>query len=241
VGTSIGDIIGGMYAAYGALAALFARKMTGIGQKVDIALLDCQVAILENAVARYSSTGQVPGPLGLRHPLITPFEAFKTRDSYIIIACGNTHWFNRLCEIIGCPELISDPRFDNNAHRTDNVAELSRLLGEKLSQKTTDEWFAILEPAGIPCGPINSVDKLFTNPQLAARNMLVEVEQNGIGRVKVAGNPIKLSTVPAEDELPGAPAPQIGQHTAEVLINELGFTKAQAEEYIAQQSRVPQD
>ncbi len=232
VGTSIGDILAGIYAAYGTLAALFARTATGLGQKVDIAMLDCQVSILENAVARYSSTGQVPGPLGLRHPIISPFEAFKSKDSYVIVACGNNNLFAQLCEVLGTPEWVSDPRFDSNPHRNVNISELAPLIQSKMMEKTTSEWMEIFTNAGLPCGPINTIDKLFDDPQLQARNMLVEVEQGRIGKVKVAGNPIKLSSVPPEDELPKIPAPQIGEHTKDILINLLGYTDDQAEKYI---------
>ena len=236
VGMSIGDIIPGMFAAFGTVNALFAREKTGLGQKVDIAMLDCQVAILENAVAKYSATGVVAGPLGSRHPLITPFQAFKTSDSHIIIACGNNNLFNRLCGIIGLEELIDDPRFATNALRTDNVEQLEELIQGKILEKTTAEWLEILLKADLPSAPINTIDKLFLDPQLAARNMLVEVEQTGIGKVKVAGNPIKLSSVPPEDELPDLPAPQIGEHTKEILVEMLGYSEADAERYIKENS-----
>jgi CoA:oxalate CoA-transferase len=232
VGISIGDIVPGMFAAYGTLSALYERTVTGIGQKVDIAMLDCQVAILENAVAKYSATGVVAGPLGSRHPLISPFQAFKTSDSHIIIACGNNNLFNRLCEVIGIPDLATDPRFASNALRTDNIQILSELIQARIIEKTTSEWMDILLKADLPCGPINTIDKLFVDPQLKARNMLVEVEQGSIGKVKVAGNPIKLSTVASEDELPKIPAPQIGEHTKDILVNMLGYTEDQAEKYI---------
>ncbi|MDP2965190.1 MAG: CaiB/BaiF CoA-transferase family protein [Pelolinea sp.] len=232
VGISIGDIVPGMFAAYGTLAALYERRVTGIGQKVDIAMLDCQVAILENAVAKYSATGIVPGPMGLKHPLISPFEAFKTKDSYVIVACGNNNLFNHLCEVIGSPDLVNDPRFDNNAHRNANIHELSDLIQAKIYDKTTAEWMDILVNEGIPCGPINTIDKLFVDPQLKARNMLVEVEQGNIGKIKVAGNPVKLSTVSPEDELPKGSAPEIGEHTKDILVNLLGYTEEQAEKYI---------
>ena len=232
VGMSIGDIIPGMFAAFGTVNALFDRQKTGLGQKVDVAMLDCQVAILENAVAKYSATGVVAGPLGSRHPLITPFQAFKTRDSHIIIACGNNNLFNRLCGIIGLPELTEDPRFATNALRTENVEQLEKLIQGKVIEKTTAEWLEILLKADLPSAPINTIDKLFLDPQLAARNMLVEVEQTGIGKVKVAGNPIKLSTVPPEDELPKIPAPQIGEHTKEILVEMLGYSEADAERYL---------
>jgi CoA:oxalate CoA-transferase len=234
VGTSIGDVMGGTYAALGTLGALYERAVTGVGQKVDISLLDCQVAILENAVARYSSTGHIPGPLGMRHALITPFEGYKTKDRLLIIAAGNDNLFTRLCRVIGLPDLCSDERFLTNASRTDHVDELRVLLEARLAEKTADEWMEILVSEDIPCGPINTVDKLFENPQLAARNMLVEVDQPGIGRVSVAGNPIKYSRVSPEDELPREPAPSVGQHTREVLINMLGYSEEAADDYLNQ-------
>jgi CoA:oxalate CoA-transferase len=232
VGMSIGDIIPGMFAAFGAMSALFERVATGLGQKVDISMLDCQVAILENAIAKYSATGVVAGPLGSRHPLISPFQAFKTKDSHIIIACGNNNLFNRLCGVIGIPELADDPRFATNALRTDNIQALADLIQVKILEKTTAEWLEILLKADLPSGPINTIDKLFLDPQLAARNMLVEVEQGSIGKVKVAGNPIKLSTVPPEDELPHLPAPLMGEHTKEILVGMLGYSEADAERYV---------
>lgn len=232
VGTSIGDIVAGMYGAYGVLAALFERKDTGLGQKVDIAMLDCQVAILENAVAKYSATGIVPGPLGLKHASIAPFEAFKTKDRYLIVACGNNNLFTQLCKVIGSPELAHDVRFDTNAHRCRNVKELSVLIQKRMAEKSMTEWINILVKAGIPCGPINTVDKLFEDPQLQARNMLIEVEQPKIGKIKVAGNPVKLSTVSPEDELPKDPAPAIGEHTKNILVNLLDYTEQEAEKYI---------
>ena len=232
VGTSVGDIVAGLYGAFGALAALYERKETGLGQKVDIAMFDCQVAILENAIAKFSATKIAPGPLGMRHPAITPFEAFKTKTDPIIIACGNDNLFKRLCKEIGKPELNEDPRFITNAERTSHVEELSAMIQKIIQEKSTDEWMEILVNAGIPCGPINTIDKLFSDPQLLARNMLVEVDQPNIGKIKVAGNPVKLSTVPAENELPKDPAPAIGEHTTSILIDLLGYSKEKAEEYL---------
>lgn len=232
VGSSIGDIIAGMFGAYGAVNALYARNITGKGQMVDVAMLDSQVAILENAVAKYGATGIVPQPMGLKHPSITPFEAYKTKDSYVIAACGNNNLFERLCTVVGRPELVTDLRFDNNPHRNVNIHALTDLIQEKMYAHTTAEWMDIFVKAGIPCGPINSIDKLFEDPQVAARNMLVEVEQPHIGKVKVAGNPVKMSDIPPEDEIPEGPAPQLGDHTKDVMINMLGYTEQEADDYI---------
>jgi CoA:oxalate CoA-transferase len=232
VGTSIGDIVAGMYGAFGAVSALYQRRDTGLGQKVDIAMLDCQAAILENAVSKYSATGVVPAPLGLRHAAIAPFEAYKTADSNIVIACGNDNLFTRMCAAIGSPELSQDLRFDTNANRMGNVQALAALIQKKISQRTTKEWMDLLVQEGIPCGPINTIDKLFEDPQIKARNMLVEVEQPNIGKIKVAGNPVKLSSVRPEDELPKSPAPAIGEHTHEILVELLGYSGEEADRYI---------
>jgi CoA:oxalate CoA-transferase len=168
----------------------------------------------------------------MRHALITPFEGFKTKDRLLIIAAGNDNLYTRLCRVIGLPELCSDERFLTNASRTDHVDELRELLEARLADKTADEWMEILQAEDIPCGPINTIDKLFENPQLAARNMLVEVDQPGIGKVSVAGNPIKYSTVPAEEEIPHDPAPSVGQHTREILVDLLGYTEDAVDAYI---------
>jgi CoA:oxalate CoA-transferase len=232
VGSSIGDIAAGMFASFGAVCALYERMITNVGQKVDVAMFDCQIAILENAVARYSATGVVPGPLGLKHPSITPFEAYETKDGYIVVACGNNNLFAKFCEVINKPELVTDPRFDTNANRNKNMDQLTKEIQEKMYEHTTDEWMDILIKAGIPADPINSIDKLFKDPQVKARNMLVEVEQPCIGKIKVAGNPVKLSTVPPEDEIPKDPAPQLGDYTYRVMTEMLGYTHEEAMSYI---------
>jgi CoA:oxalate CoA-transferase len=232
VGTSIGDIVAGMFAAYGTLAALFARTVTGQGQMVDVAMLDSQIAILENAVAKTSTLGVAPGPLGLKRPSITPFEAYRTKDSWIIVAAGNDKLFAALCRVVGQEELIEDPRFVTNAQRNTNMHLLSDIMQQHFSKKTTAEWLEILNEAHIPAGPINTIDKLFDDPHVAERNMLVEVEQPGIGKIKVAGNPIKLSHVPPEKEIPEEHAPRLGEHTREVLIQYAGYTPDEAEDYI---------
>ena len=231
VGTSIGDITAGMFGAFGAVSALYQRTLSGKGQKVDVAMLDGQVAILENAIAKYSATGVVPEPLGLRHPSITPFAAFRTKDSKVIVACGNDRLFKAFCEAIGAEELLDDERFASNALRNNYVDALSLLIEEKTTRRVTSEWMELLVGKGVPCGPINTIDKLFEDPQVLARNMLVEIEQPKIGKIKVAGNPVKMSLVDAADELPGDPAPGIGEHTVDVLTKLLGYGEQEAIEY----------
>lgn len=193
VGTSVGDITAGMFTAIGINAALYHRTRTGEGMKIDVSMLDCQVAILENALARYFATGQVPGPMGTRHPSITPFEAFASADGYIVVAAGNDGLFSRLCQAVGRYDLPTDPRFDTNPHRTANVDALKVEMEKALTQRPTAEWLGVLEAAGIPCGPINTLDKVVADPQVAARTMVVSAEGASGTRLRMAGNPVKMS------------------------------------------------
>jgi CoA:oxalate CoA-transferase len=194
VGTSIGDIAAGLFAVTGIQAALLERGRSGAGIRVDVAMLDAQVAILENAIARYVATGEVPGPLGSRHPSITPFEAFATRDGHAVVAAGNDALFAVLCRTVGRPELADDTRFATNELRTRNGVALKGLLEEALAARDTGEWLSLLEAAGVPCGPVNAVDRVLADPQVAARRMVVVADDPVAGPVKMAGNPVKLST-----------------------------------------------
>jgi len=204
VGSSMGDITAGLFTAIGIQAALLAREQSGEGMQVDVAMLDAQIATLENAVARYQATGEVPGPLGSRHPSITPFEAFATRDGYLVIAAGNDELFARLCDVLGCSELPADPRFEDNPSRTQHADGLRPLLEAALSGATTAEWLERLERAGVPCGPVNDLEAVLRDPQVASRNMLVRVEGQD-GDVTVVGNPIKLSAFADPDTRESAP------------------------------------
>jgi CoA:oxalate CoA-transferase len=207
VGTSLGDIAAGLFTAIGVEAALLERERSGCGMHVDVAMLDSQVAILENAIARYAATGAAPGPLGSRHPSITPFEAFATREGYVIVAAGNDALFGALCRALGCAELADDPRFASNDLRTRNHAELKAALEAALAARPAAEWLAVLEKAGIPCAPIQDVEQVLNDPQVAARNMVVSVEGDGGTALRVAGNPIKLSAF--EDPRRRGPVPEL--------------------------------
>jgi len=215
VGTSMGDITAGLFGAIGIQAALVERTRTGQGRHVDVAMLDCQVATLENAIARHQATGQVPGPLGSRHPSIAPFEALATADGWIIVAAGNDGLFARLAGSLGRPGLAQDPRFVSNEERCRNVEELKRELEVALAARPSDEWLAQLEEAGIPCGPIQDVAQVVAHPQVAARNMVVSVEDPAAGALRLAGNPVKLSGVGDPDTR--APAPELDEHRARIL------------------------
>lgn len=218
VGTSISDITAALFTTIGILSALHHRNQTGKGQFIDVAMLDSLVAVLENAIVRYFVTGDNPQPLGSRHPAITPFESFKSADGHIIIAIGNDVLWSKFCESVDRKDLITDPRFSTNAQRTDNHGELQPILLEIMCQRTTDKWIEALENIGVPCGPINTIDKVVNHPQIEAREMIAKVVHEITGTVQVPGVPIKMSDTPGKIE---TPAPSLGQHTDEVMQNEL--------------------
>lgn len=193
VGSSIGDIAAGMFTAAGVNAALYHREMTGECMKLDVAMLDCQIAILENAIARYVATGTPPGPIGTRHPSIAPFSAFETGDGHIVIAAGNDSLFERLCDALGCAELVNDPSFTTNDLRNENEDRLSDTLEGRLKTNSSEHWLGVLDAAGVPSGPINNVEQALHDPQVLARNMVVSVDDPVAGKLQMAGNPIKMS------------------------------------------------
>ena len=193
VGTSIGDLTAGLFAAIGICSALYERDRTGETAKIDVAMLDSQVAILENAIARYTATGEVPGPLGARHPSITPFGAYAAADGHLVIAAGNDVLFRRLCAVLGRPAIADDPRFASNASRTEHHAALQHELEAALASDTVDAWLARLEAADLPCGPINDVAAVLAHPQVRARNMVVHLDDERLAHLELSGNPIKNS------------------------------------------------
>jgi CoA:oxalate CoA-transferase len=205
VGTSVGDLAGGLYAAVALNAALLHRERTGEAQKVDVALFDCQLALLENAIMRYTTTGEIPGPMGARHPSIMPFEAFPTRDGHIIIAAGNDGLFVKLCEALGRPDLAQDPLYRTNALRNRNQETLRAALEGVLRHETTGHWIAVLERDGVPCGPVNNVAQALAHPQTEARNMLIAVDDPVTGPLQLVGNPMKLSGFADPPTRPAAP------------------------------------
>ena len=214
VGTSIGDITAGLFTAIGINAALYDRQKTGKGMYIDVSMLDCQIAILENAIARYLSKGEIPKPMGSRHPSISPFEAFKTKDSYIIIAAGNDKLFEGMCKVFDL-ELYKDAKFKTNADRNKNIEELKKILEDKLKDQTTSEWCKVLEAKRIHCGPINNIKEAVESPQTKARNMIVSAMHNKIGEFKMAGNPIKMSSY--EDKNTRGEIPNLDQHREKIL------------------------
>lgn len=227
VGTSIGDITAGLFTAIGILAALNNRNETGKGQKVDVAMLDCQVAILENAIARYVVTNEVPKPGGNKHPSIVPFESFETKDGEIMIAAGNDSLWAKFCRVIGKEELIEDERFKTNPLRDKNYDELRPLIAESMKNRTTKEWQDMLDDSGVPNGPINTIDKVIEDPQVVAREMIVEIEHPIAGKLKTPGIPIKLSDTPGKIR---NVSPILGEHTEEILKEILEYDNEKIEE-----------
>ena len=215
VGTSIGDITAGLFTAIGINAALYDRQKTGKGMHIDVSMLDCQIAILENAIARYLSKNEIPKPMGSRHPSIAPFEAFKTKDSYIIIAAGNDKLFENLCNALDLKDLIMDEKYKSNSSRSENMNELKKILEGKLINKTTNEWVKNLESLKIPCGPIFNIKEAVENPQVEARNMIVKAYHKVIGDFKLAGNPIKMSTY--VDEKTRGDIPDLDEHREKIM------------------------
>jgi len=226
VGSSIADIFAGLFSAIGILSALHNRELTGRGQWVDVAMLDAMVAVLENAVSRYLATGNVPKPIGNRHPSIAPFCSVETADGFINIACGNDELWRRFCRIVGLDRLADDPRFLTNADRVKNFSELEPLINEATRKRASAELLKLLEEAKVPCGPINDIASVVKDPQVAAREMLVEVLHPVAGALKLPGVPIKLSSTPASI---AGPAPLLGQHTEEVLSGMLGMGRGEIE------------
>lgn len=218
VGTSVGDITAGLFTVIGIMAALHDRGKTGLGQFVDVAMLDGQIAILENAIARYAATGVSPGPLGARHPSITPFAAYTCADAPIVIAAGNDQLFAALCGALGLPP--DDPRFAGNDARTTNADALAGVIEGVLATGPAAHWLAALDAAGVPCGPLNNIGQALANPQVRARHMVVETALPDGTPLIAAGNPVKLSAHPDSASRPPAPALD-GDRAA--ILKELGL------------------
>ncbi|MRU14822.1 CoA transferase [Roseovarius sp. A21] len=215
VGASIGDIVAGMYLVQGVMGALMVRGQTGKGQKVDVAMLDSQLAILEHAIAITTTTGTSPGPTGARHPSITPFETFHAADGLFVIAAGNDALFAKLCDVLGLP-LANDPRFATNPARCENARTLKRLIEAITLDKPKAHWIEKLESVGVPTGPIQNVSEALQDRQILARNMVVDVlGEDGQPKYVAAGNPIKMSGL--DDPKTRRPAPLLDGDRATIL------------------------
>ena len=216
VGASIGDIVAGMYLVQGVLAALVARNRTGLGSKIDISMLDAQIAIQEHSLAITTATGKPPGRTGARHPTITPFSTFRASDGFFVIAAGNDALFARLCITLGQPQLAADPRFATNEARCENVHLLKRMIESVTLARTRAEWVAILDQAGLPTGLVQNMAEAIADPQITARNMVLGIPPRAGGPAfMAAGNPVKMTGLP--DPAPRGPAPSLDGDRAAIL------------------------
>jgi CoA:oxalate CoA-transferase len=222
VGSSVGDIIAGMLGVIGIQAALRYRELSGRGQYVDIAMVDGLFSVLENAVARYVNTGEIPGPLGGAHPSIAPFQGFQGKDGqWVIAAIGNDKLWAEYCKVLGREDLIEHPKFRTNPLRCDNRKDMVAILEKEMAKKTAAEWCEIFEARRIPYSPINNLKQICDDAHIKHRKMLVEIDQPVVGKMQVSASPLKLSETPGEVY---APAPMLGQHTEEVLRELLGYS-----------------
>ncbi len=221
VGVAVTDILTGLYSTIAILAALNERHRSGKGQYIDMALLDVVTASLANQASNYLVSGVSPGRLGNAHPNIVPYRTFQAADGHFIVATGNDAQFMRLCEVVGKPGLADDPLYASNALRVENRESLEAELQDGFHSRNAPEWLSMLEAAGVPCGPINSIGQMFSDPQVKARGMAIE-----IGNMPLVGSPIRLSRTPVSCDL-GPPMP--GEQTAEVLAASLGLGKHELE------------
>lgn len=224
VGSSLGDISAGLYAAMGIMLALYSREKTGKGQFVDIAMLDSVFAFMETNVVRYTIGNILPTRVGSRHPLSAPFDIYQCKDNMVIIAIASEHHFAKLCNMMGQPDLIKDPRFDSDPHRSKYDVELKAIIENFLADYTVEEAMDMMLKLSLPCGPIQNVAQACLDPSILKREMLVEIDQPKAGKLVITGNPMKLSETPAD---PKHPAPLLGQDTKEVLCDIFGYSDAQ--------------
>ncbi|MBI4640112.1 MAG: CoA transferase [Candidatus Tectomicrobia bacterium] len=222
VGVSIGDLAAALYTTVGILTALHERERSGTGQMLDIAMLDALIALLENAIARYDVTGEVPRPMGSRHPSITPFQVFSSQDGYVVLAISSDAQWEKFCRKVGRDDLADDLRFKTSASRSQHADLLIPIVEEIMKGRTTEEWVDEMLQVGVPCGPLHTVDQALNDPHTKARKMLAEVSHPKAGRFRMASNPIKFSK--GEIEIT-KPAPDLGEHTDEILMGILGMTK----------------
>ena len=223
-GIPIADVMTGMYATVAVCAALAHRAESGIGQHLDLALLDSLVAVLANQGANYLATGVSPRRLGNAHPNIVPYQTFKTADGDVILACGNDNLFRKFCEVAKCQHLAADERFATNGKRVENRAELTALLNDIFRERTTHQWTEALEAAGVPNGPINTLEEVFREPQAVARGLKIEIPHPLAGKVALIRSPMRFSETPVEHNVP---PPLLGEHTEEILRAVLGRSDAE--------------
>jgi crotonobetainyl-CoA:carnitine CoA-transferase CaiB-like acyl-CoA transferase len=227
VGVAMTDIATALYAHGAILAALYARDRTGAGQRIDTSLLETQIAALINIASSYLNGGELPRKWGTAHTSIVPYQAFRTKDGYLILGGATDRLWVKLCEALDLPALARDPAYATNEQRVHRREEIVRLLEERLAAKTRKEWEAILAPTGVPCGAINDMDEVFADPQVRHLDMVLEATHPRTGVVRMVRNPVTFSETPVDLR---QPPPRLGEHTEEVLRELLGYTAAQVGE-----------
>lgn len=223
MGLPMGDLAGGLFAAYAVAGALYQRERTGQGLRIDLGLLDCQVSLLTYVAQYFFADGHVPGPVGSAHQSVIPYQAFKTQDISIVIAVFAEKFWAKLCNVLGRPDLVEDPRFQTNVLRHRHRDELIRILEEAFASRRGEEWLRALREEGIPAGPINTVDRVLRDPQVLHRRMVVEMDHPVCGKVPTLGIPIKLDAGEANIR----PSPRLGEHTEEILGNLAALSPAE--------------
>jgi crotonobetainyl-CoA:carnitine CoA-transferase CaiB-like acyl-CoA transferase len=222
VGVAVTDLFTGLYAANAIQGALLERHQSGLGQYIDLALLDVQAAVLANQASNYLTGGTVPGRLGNAHPNIVPYQAFATSDGHIILAVGNDSQFRRLCSVLGMPSWADHSDYATNSARVSHRESLCAQIGLRLAQRSSEQWLHALEQQQVPCGPINSIDQVFQNPQILARNMLLTMQDKRAGDIQLVANPINYSRSAMEYNVP---PPTLGDSTDCVLQQYLEYTE----------------
>jgi crotonobetainyl-CoA:carnitine CoA-transferase CaiB-like acyl-CoA transferase len=230
-GIPLGDLVGGLLAVHGILAAYIHRQKTGEGQRLEVSLLDGQVYLLTYVAQYYFHSGNIPGPIGSGHQSLVPYQAFKTKDIQIVIVAHQDHHFQRLCRVMEKPEWAEDPRFANRKARLENKSILIPMMESHLQTKGGDEWLEAIHKAGVPAGPINTLDRVLSDPQVLAREMVVEIDGPANDKIKTIGNPLKMEKTPANTF---TRPPQLGEHTRDVLSNVLGYSKEKIDTLVQQ-------
>ena len=219
-GIPLGDLVGGLLAVHGILAAYIHRQKTGRGQRLDVSLLDGQVYLLTYIAQYFFNSGNIPGPIGSGHQSLVPYQAFKTKDIQIVVVAHQDHHFQRLCQAIGKPEWAEDPRFATRPKRLENKSILIPMMESHLLTRSGDEWLEAIHKAGVPAGPINTLDRVLSDPQVLAREMVVETEGPGKEKIKTIGHPLKMEETPVKTF---TRPPRLGEHTRDVLTKILGY------------------
>ncbi|MEK7450261.1 MAG: CoA transferase [Planctomycetota bacterium] len=227
MGIPMGDLAGSLYAVYAISTALYAREKTGQGQRIDLSLLDCLVSLLTYVAQYYFIGNEISQPIGSGHMSVVPYRVYQTKDGHLTVAVFVEKFWGKLCESIGLAECADDPKYCSTAMRLKNRDEVNELLGKKFRTETTDHWIKKLSADGIPAAPVNTVDQVFSNPQVLHRKMVVEINHPKCGKYKMLGHPIKTTGCP---DGPNEPPPLLGEHTEEILDKLLGYRLTEIEQ-----------